>query len=56
MKRTSNRFSPEVREQAVRMVREHGSDHTSQWAASRSALASNPQALLGRVTNGRLGP
>ena len=31
-KKTSNRFSPEVREHAVRMVLEHGSDHASQWA------------------------
>src|SRR3712207_8803616 len=32
-KRTSNRFSPEVRQRAVRMVLDHGSDHASQWAA-----------------------
>ena len=32
-KKTSNRYSPEVRERAVRMVLEHGGDHTSQWAA-----------------------
>ena len=31
-KQTSNRYSPEVRERAVRMVLEHGSDHASQWA------------------------
>jgi transposase len=35
-KRTSNRFSPEVRERAVRMVLEHGGDHASQWAAMSS--------------------
>jgi transposase len=35
-KKTSNRFSPEVRERAVRMVLEHGGDHTSQWAAMSS--------------------
>ena len=34
--KTSNRFSPEVRERAVRMVLEHGGDHTSQWAAMSS--------------------
>jgi transposase len=32
-KKTSNRFSPEIRQRAVRMVLEHGGDHSSQWAA-----------------------
>src|SRR4051812_39349901 len=32
-KRTSSRFSPEVRQRAVRMVLDHGGDHASQWAA-----------------------
>ena len=32
-KKTQNRFSPEVRQRAVRMVLEHGGDHASQWAA-----------------------
>ncbi len=31
--KTSNRFSPEVRQRAVRMVLEHSGDHASQWAA-----------------------
>jgi transposase len=31
--RAKSRFSPEVRERAVRMVVEHGSKHESQWAA-----------------------
>jgi len=32
-KKTQNRFSPEVRQRAVRMVLDHGGDHASQWAA-----------------------
>ena len=31
-----SRFSPEVRERAVRMVYEHGGEHASQWAAITS--------------------
>jgi len=33
---THKRYSPEVRERAVRMVFEHQSDHDSQWAAVAS--------------------
>ncbi len=35
----SPRFSPEVRERAVRMVFEHRSEHASQWAAIASIAA-----------------
>ncbi len=35
MKR-SNKFSPEIRERAVRMVQEHRKDYPSQWAAIES--------------------
>jgi transposase len=33
---TSKRFSPELRERAVRMVLEHEEEYTSQWAAIES--------------------
>lgn len=34
--KSSNRFAPEVRERAVRMVLEHQSDYANQWAAIMS--------------------
>jgi transposase len=36
---TSPKFSTEVRERAVRMVFEHRTEHTSQWAAIASIAA-----------------
>ena len=35
-KKTTNKFSAEVRERAVRMVQDHQGDHASQWAAIAS--------------------
>ena len=31
-----SKYSPELRERAVRLVQEHAPDHPSQWAAMRS--------------------
>ena len=36
---TRNKFSPEVRERAVRMVGEHRTDYGSEWAAMTSITA-----------------
>ncbi len=45
----SNRFSPEVRERAVRMVQEHRGEYPSLWAAVASIapkIGCVPQTLL----------
>lgn len=45
MSKTRNRFSPEVRDRAVRMVGEHRADCGSEWEAMTS-IASK----IGRTT------
>ena len=39
MSKTTNKFSPEVRARAVRLVLEHEKDHPSRWAAVMSIAA-----------------
>ena len=49
MSEKSNKFSPEVRERAVRMVREHRGEYPSLWAAVESMapkIGCVPQTLL----------
>ena len=48
MSKTTNKYSPEVRERAVRMVRDNAGQHESRWSAILSISSKNgcaPQTL-----------
>ena len=48
-------YPAELRERAVRMVREHASEHASEWAATRSIASTQvptaPSVIDGRKIN-----
>ena len=48
MSKTTNKFSPEIRARAVRMVQDHEGDYSSRWAAIvsiSSKIGCAPQTL-----------
>jgi transposase-like protein len=52
MSKTPNKYSPEVRERAVRMVFDHQAEHASQWATIMSIapkIGCNPETLCSWV-------
>lgn len=57
MNKKSNKFSPEVRERAVRLVQEHQGEYPSLWAAVESIapkIGCVPQTLLDWVKRKRV--
>ena len=54
--KTTNKFSPEVRSRAVRLVLDHEHEHPSRWAAIMSIAAKigcTPQTLHDQGQEGR---
>jgi transposase len=57
MNKKSNKFSPEVRERAVRLVCEQKGEHASTWAAVQSIapmIGCTPQTLLDWVKRAQI--